>query len=61
MSQEHGKVELEGEACDLKVGDKIELWVRDASDTVNLYDKFYAIRDDVVEAVWDISARGSVT
>jgi D-serine deaminase-like pyridoxal phosphate-dependent protein len=61
MSQEHGKVELEGEACDLKVGDKIELWVRDANDTINLYDKFYAIRDDVVEAVWDISARGFVT
>ena len=61
MSQEHGKVELEGEACDLKVGDKIELWVRDANDTINLYDKFYAIRDDVVEAVWDIPARGFVT
>ncbi|UCB46842.1 MAG: DSD1 family PLP-dependent enzyme [Spirochaetota bacterium] len=61
MSQEHGKVELEGEACDLKVGDKIELWVRDANDTINLYDKFYAIREDIVEAVWDIPARGFVT
>jgi D-serine deaminase-like pyridoxal phosphate-dependent protein len=61
MSQEHGKVELEGEACDLKVGDKMELWVRDANDTINLYDKFYAVRNDVVEAVWDIPARGFVT
>ena len=61
MSQEHGKVELEGTADDLKVGDKMELWVRDANDTINLYDKFYAIRDNVVEAVWDIPARGFVT
>jgi len=61
LSQEHGKVELEGQAHDLKVGDKLELWVPDANGTINLYDKFYAIRDDVVEAVWDIPGRGFVT
>jgi D-serine deaminase-like pyridoxal phosphate-dependent protein len=61
LSQEHGKVEVEGQASTLKVGDKIELWVRDANDTINLYDKFYAVRDEVVEAVWDIPARGFVT
>ena len=61
LSQEHGKVELGGEARDLKVGDKVELWVRDANGTINLYDKFYAVRDDVVEAVWDIPARGFAT
>jgi D-serine deaminase-like pyridoxal phosphate-dependent protein len=61
LSQEHGKLEVVDEARDLEVGDKIELWVRDANDTINLYDKFYAIRDDVVEAVWDIPARGFVT
>ena len=61
LSQEHGKVEVEDQARNLKVGDKIELWVRDANDTINLYDKFYAIRDNIVEAVWDIPARGFVT
>ncbi len=61
LSQEHGKVELEDEALDLKVGDKLEVWVRDANDTINLYDKFYAIRDETVEAVWDIPARGFLT
>jgi len=61
LSQEHGKVELEDQANDLKLGDKLELWVPDANGTINLYDKFYAIRDDVVEAVWDIPGRGFVT
>jgi D-serine deaminase-like pyridoxal phosphate-dependent protein len=61
LSQEHGKVVLEDEALDLKVGDKLELWVRDANDTINLYDKFYALRDETVEAVWDIPARGFLT
>jgi hypothetical protein len=35
--------------------------VKDANGTVNLYDKVYAIRNDIVEAVWDLSGRGKVT
>jgi D-serine deaminase-like pyridoxal phosphate-dependent protein len=61
MSQEHGRVRLEGPARDLRVGDKIELWVHNSNDTINLYDKFYAIRDGIVEAVWDIPASGDHT
>lgn len=61
MPQEHSRLRLEGPARKLRVGDKVELWVRDANGTVNLYDKFYAIRDDVVEAVWEIGARGKAT
>lgn len=61
MPQEHGQLRLEGDAQDLQVGDKVELWVRDANGTINLYDKFYAIRDNVVEAVWDIPGRGKAT
>jgi D-serine deaminase-like pyridoxal phosphate-dependent protein len=61
MPQEHGRLRLDGSANDLKAGDKVELWVRDANGTVNLYDKFYAIRDGIVEAVWDIPGRGKAT
>jgi hypothetical protein len=46
---------------DPRGGEKIELWVRDANGTVNLYDKFYAMRDGIVEAVWEIPAVGSRT
>jgi D-serine deaminase-like pyridoxal phosphate-dependent protein len=61
MPQEHGRLRLEGEARDLKLGDRVELWVRDANGTINLFDRFYAIRDDIVEAVWDIPAAGRAT
>jgi len=58
MPQEHGRLRLDGISGDLNVGDKVELWVRDANGTVNLYDRFYAMRDDIVEAVWEIPGRG---
>ena len=61
LSQEHGKLQLEGPALDLKVGDQIELWVPDANGTINLYNEFYAMRDGIVEAVWDIPGRGRAT
>jgi D-serine deaminase-like pyridoxal phosphate-dependent protein len=58
LSQEHARVDLSGLDRDPQVGDKIELWVRDANGTVNLYDRFHAMRDDVVEAVWEIPNLG---
>lgn len=41
-----------------KVGDKLELIVSHCDPVVNLYDQMVAIRNDKVEAVWQISARG---
>lgn len=41
-----------------KVSDKLEVIVSHCDPVVNLYDQMYAIRGDVVEAVWPISARG---
>ncbi len=61
LSQEHGRVALEGAAKKLDVGDKMEITVHDANGTINLFNKFYAIRDDVVEAVWLIPACGQNT
>jgi D-serine deaminase-like pyridoxal phosphate-dependent protein len=61
MPQEHARLRLEGPAEKLRVGDRVELWVRDANGTINLYDAFHAMRGDVVEAVWDIPARGQST
>ena len=61
FSQEHGRVDLEHAARDLSIGDQVELWVRDANNTINLYDRFHALRDGVVEAVWEIPAVGNRT
>jgi len=61
FSQEHGRVDVEHAARDLRIGDRVELWVRDANGTINLFDKFYAMRDEVVEAVLEIPALGNRT
>jgi len=58
LSQEHGRVTLEGAASKLDVGDKLEVMVSDANGTINMYDELYAMRGERVEAVWPVPARG---
>lgn len=41
-----------------RVGDKLELIVSHCDPVVNLYDQLFAIRNDRVEGVWQIAARG---
>ena len=59
LSEEHGTLRLE-KTVDLKIGDKIELIPSHCCTTVNLHDKYYCLRDDMVEAVWNIAARGKI-
>ncbi len=61
MPQEHSRLRLADPNQPLCVGDTVELWVRDANCTFNLFDKVYAVRDGRVEAVWDIPGRGKAT
>jgi D-serine deaminase-like pyridoxal phosphate-dependent protein len=61
MPQEHSRIRYAGSGPWLGIGEKVELWVKDANGTVNLYNKIYALREEIVEAVWDISGRGKVT
>jgi D-serine deaminase-like pyridoxal phosphate-dependent protein len=61
MPQEHTRMRLADPHQRLRVGDTVELWVRDANCTFNLYDKVYAVRGGVVEAVVDIPGRGKAT
>lgn len=51
---EHGVLTASG----AKVGDRLEFVVPHCDPTVNLYDTIYAVRGDVVEAAWPVSARG---
>lgn len=53
---EHARLILRNK--DMKVGDRIQFYPYFCDDTVNLYDRFYAIRGDKVEAEWEIAARG---
>lgn len=61
LSQEHGRVSLDDPTLDCQIGDKVELWVPNANGTINLHDRFYAIRNDTVEAVWPIGTKGRAT
>lgn len=55
---EHGKLNLSGVEKDVRVGDRIEFWPPHCDPTVNLYDRIFGLRQDRVELVWRIAARG---
>ncbi len=57
-SDEFGVIKYETAQRSYKVGDKLELIVPHCDPAVNEYDQMYAIRNDRVEAVWPILARG---
>jgi D-serine deaminase-like pyridoxal phosphate-dependent protein len=53
---EHGRLVLEK---DIKLGEKVRFITPHCDPTVNLYDRLYCVRGDVVEDVWAIMERGS--
>ena len=57
LHEEHIVLRSEG-MMPLKVGDKFLLHSGQQDITANRWDQFVAVRDGVVEAVWDIPARG---
>jgi len=57
-SDEFGVVACENASRAYEVGDRLELIVPHCDPVVNLYDRIYATRDDRVEAIWPIAARG---
>ena len=56
-SEEHGRLSVE-KGSELRIGDKIEFIVSHCCTNVNLYDQYHCLRDDHLEAVWEITARG---
>jgi D-serine deaminase-like pyridoxal phosphate-dependent protein len=57
-SDEFGAIRYEQASKTYKIGDKIELIVPHCDPVVNLYDVMYGVRNDQVEVVWEITARG---
>ena len=57
LSEEHGKMNADA-SVSLTPGDKLEILPTHCCTTVNLHDRYYGIRDGIVESVWDIAARG---
>ena len=60
-SDEFGSIRYDNPSRTYAVGDKLELIVSHCDPVVNLYDQMYAVRDEMVEAVWSIAARGKST
>ena len=60
LSAEHGHLELKNPDHPLKIGDKIELISGYSDMTVFLHNEIHGIRNDRVEAVWDILGRGKL-
>jgi len=58
LSEEHGKLEVEGEARKLKIGDKLEILPSHGDTTINLHTHYFALRKGCLEAVWEIAGRG---
>jgi D-serine deaminase-like pyridoxal phosphate-dependent protein len=57
-SDEYGTATFEKSSREYKVGDKLELIVPHCDPVVNLYDFMYGIRNDKVESILPILARG---
>jgi len=59
LSEEHGLLRRQGGAP-LRRGDMVELIPSHGCTTINLHDAYFVTRDDIVEAVWPIAARGAI-
>ena len=57
-SDEFGSITFKESQKSYKMGDRLELIVPHCDPVVNLHDYMYAIRNDRVEAVWEVTARG---
>ena len=58
FSEEHGTLELVGEARVLALGDKIELIPAHGCTTINLHDRLYVMHDGRLQETWAVAARG---
>src|SRR6266853_1383342 len=59
-SDEHGRLAVSAATNRLALGDKIRLIPGHCDPTVNLYDWYVCIRNNRVEQLWPITARGAV-
>jgi D-serine deaminase-like pyridoxal phosphate-dependent protein len=61
LSAEHGWLELEPSARDLRIGDRLELIPGYTDFTNVLHDQFYVFRQGKLHAIWPLEARGKLT
>ncbi|MEP7270249.1 MAG: DSD1 family PLP-dependent enzyme [Acidobacteriota bacterium] len=57
VGDEHGVLLLDAPSLDIRAGDRLEFYPPHCDPTVNLYDRIYCLRGDVVEEVWPVLGR----
>ena len=60
VSAEHCELQLDGDSQNLTIGDKVELVPGYADFTTVMHDEFHGFRNDRLEVVWPIAARGKL-
>ena len=59
LNAEHGILGLEKPYTEtLQTEDRLWLLIADLNTTTALYDTIFAVRNGVLESIWDVSARG---
>ena len=59
LSEEHGHVRIDaGVELALGPGDRLRILPSHGDTTINLHERYYALRGDDVEGVWSIVGRG---
>jgi D-serine deaminase-like pyridoxal phosphate-dependent protein len=60
LNEEHGILAVDPARSQLRVGEQVELLPSHVCTTVNLHDYYYVLRQDRLEAIWEIEGRGKV-
>jgi D-serine deaminase-like pyridoxal phosphate-dependent protein len=58
LSEEHCYLTVDDPAIELAVGDRIAFLPGHVCTTINLHERYYGVRNGLVEVVWEIAARG---
>ena len=58
LSAEHGALELDPSAQDLRIGDRLELIPGYSDMTCVMHNHFFAFRGDKLEVIWPLEGRG---
>lgn len=58
LSEEHGTLQVEGEAEQLRPGDKVVITPSHGDTTINVHDYYFGLRNGKLEVVWEIAGRG---
>lgn len=60
LSEEHGHVDFSACARKPAIGERVTIIPNHPCAVTNLFDEVYGVRDDIVEVVWPVAARGAV-